>query len=52
MKKKKLYLVKREVLAGSLKEAMSKHGEIYEITLAEEKFQPEDTPEVKGFKTE
>lgn len=38
---KKLYLVKREVRANSIKEAAGAKGEIYEILIAEDKYQPE-----------
>lgn len=38
---KKLYIVKREVRANSIQEAIKNKGEIYEVTLAEDKYQPE-----------
>lgn len=47
--KKKLYLVKREVFATTIKEAMTNDGIIYEISLAEEKFQPASDKPVNGF---
>jgi len=46
--KERMYLVKKEVIAKNIKEAMYKDGKIYCIELAEEKFQPEDNKEV-GF---
>ncbi len=51
MSKEKMYLVKREVYAQNIKEAMHKDGEIYSIELAEEKFQDKnsETTEVVGF---
>ncbi len=49
MKHKKLYLVKREVFATSLRQAMNKGGAIYEIQLAEEKFQPQEEKKPAGF---
>ena len=51
MKKKKLYLVKREVYAYSIKEAVKEDGEIYEIQLADERFQDKKNPNV-GFENE
>ena len=47
--KKKLYLVKREVYAANIQKAAESRGVIYEITLAEDKLQPEDKSETKGF---
>lgn len=46
--KKKMYLVKREVIASNIKDAMVKRGRIYCIELAEEKSQPEENKSV-GF---
>lgn len=43
--RQKLYLVKREVIATSIKSALSKQGVIYEVVLADEKSWPE--PKVK-----
>lgn len=40
MPKEKMYLVKREVMAKNIEEAMHKDGEIYAIELAVD--QPED----------
>ena len=51
MTKKKLYLVKREVFATSVKKAMMERGTIYEIQLADEKYQPQEEKESAGFKT-
>ncbi len=51
MKVKKLYLIKREVLASSMKTAISGRGRIYEITEASPQYQPEKPPiEKTGFK--
>ncbi len=50
MRKKKMYLVKREVIAGSIKEAMVKRGTIYSIEIAEDKFQPDEQKKFLGFK--
>lgn len=50
MSSKKLYLVKREVLATSLAKALISKGHVYEIMLAEDKFQPENKKESLGFK--
>ena len=48
--KKKLWLVKREVRANSLKEAMITKGHIYEISLADDKYQPDTDKKDVGFK--
>lgn len=48
--KKKLYFVKREVMASSLKGAMTARGSIYEILLARESDQPVEEKPTKGFK--
>ena len=48
---KKLYLVKREVVASNVVEAMKNKGTIYEIQLTEEKMWPENKNKV-GFKIE
>jgi len=37
---KKMYIVKREVIASSVKEALTAKGHVYEITIAEDKYQP------------
>jgi len=47
-KSKKLYLVKREIWAEDIQQAALKHGEIYEIQLAEGYLQDQD--EVKNKK--
>lgn len=49
MPKEKMYLVKREVMAKTIEEAMHKDGDIYSIELAEQKLEDEET-EVIGFK--
>lgn len=47
----KMYLVKREVIATSIKNALSQRGNIYEIVLADEKNWPEQKKKkVTGFK--
>ncbi len=46
---KKLYYVKREVLANSITEAARKAGRIYEISLAAASEQPNKETKVKGF---
>lgn len=40
MKLKKMYLVKREVIATSVKAALTAPGHVYEISLADEKNWP------------
>lgn len=47
--KDKLYLVKREVRAKSLEEALTKDGEVYEIVLANDNYQNKEEPQIKGF---
>ena len=48
--KQKLYLVKREVVATSLKSALTRPGHVYEIVLADEKNWPEQKKKNKlGF---
>ena len=37
---KKMYIVKREVIAGSIKEALTKKGFIFEVIEAEPQFHP------------
>lgn len=39
--RQKLFLVKREVVATSIKQALSKQGTVYEVVLADEKSWPE-----------
>lgn len=46
---KRLYLVKREVLATSVIQALRLPGKVYEIQLAEDKFQPEPKKGTPGF---
>ena len=48
LKKKKLFLVKREVLARNIKEAITAKGVIYEIQTVDEKSQPVDEKKI-GF---
>lgn len=48
-KQSKLYLVKREVYANSMKDALVKSGTIYEVQLAEEKSQPIPDKKPAGF---
>lgn len=47
---KKLYIVKREVLATSIKDAMRRRGKIYEVSEAAESLQPIEEKPTKGFK--
>lgn len=47
---KKLYLVKREVLATSIKNAMTAKGIIYEIQTVDDKSQPSLEKKQIGFK--
>ena len=46
----KMFLVKREVMARSLKAAMTARGTIYEISEVQEKDQPIPERKVEGFK--
>lgn len=48
--RKKLWLVKREVIATSLKRALQAQGTVYAIELTEEKQWPEFTQAIPGFK--
>jgi len=48
--RQKLYLVKREVVANSIKEALTRPGHIYEVVLADEKNWPELKKKNIGFK--
>lgn len=48
--KKKLYYVKREVLATPIEKAVSTKGHIYEITVAPLNEQPLEIKPLKGFK--
>lgn len=47
--KKKLYLVKREVKATSLRAALGAKGRIYSVVEVDESQQPSDKPPI-GFK--
>lgn len=47
---KKLYLVKREVLATSVEKALKGKGSVYEIILAGDEFQPKPENKKLGFK--
>lgn len=49
-KKKIMYLVKREVLAYSMKEAIISRGKVYEITEAGPEYQPEIKKIPIGFR--
>ena len=49
MKKKKMYLVKREVIATSVERAIHTKGVVYEVTLAEDKVQPLEEKPKLGF---
>lgn len=44
-----MYLVKYEVIATSMKQAMTKRGHLYEISLASKSEWPEDKPKKVGF---
>ena len=48
--RKKLFLVKHEVVAKTVQEALRiGKGTVYEVVLAEEKSWPEDEKKVEGF---
>lgn len=48
--RKKMYIVKHEVLARNIQEAAKiKCWVVYEVSIADEKYQPQDEKEVKGF---
>lgn len=49
---KKLWYVKREVVAASLKEAYLNKGVVYEIVLADENRWPENKKRASGFHNE
>ena len=49
MKHKKMYIVKREVLATSIEKALTAKGHIFEVVIADDKYQPEDKKDI-GFK--
>lgn len=44
-----MYLVKKEVMATSIKNAMIEKGVIYSIEIADEKFQPVSNNKKIGF---
>ena len=48
---KKMYLVKREVIATSVADALRRKGKVYEVTLAAPEYQPENEKPMQGFKT-
>lgn len=48
--KKKMYLVKREVIATSIEKAIHGKGIIYEVTLADEKSWPDEKKKAVGFR--
>ena len=48
--KNKLYLVKREVYAKNLKEALTKSGEVYSVEEALNQVPPEEDKKEIGFK--
>lgn len=48
-RKLRMYIVKREVLARSIKDAVTAKGIVYEVSLADEKFQPDSKKPIKGF---
>lgn len=52
MTQKKMYLVKREVMATSMLKAMREKGKIYEIVELAEKDQPIQEKQIIGFKIE
>lgn len=43
---RKLYYVKREVIASSLVEAMKSRGVVYEVALADEKMWPDNKKKI------
>ena len=47
---KKLYLVKREVIARNVREALTAKGSVYCIEIAEKESQPENKNNLIGFK--
>ena len=50
MMRKKLYLVKREVIATSIERAVYSKGVVYEVVCTEEKNWPEEKKKLAGFK--
>lgn len=51
MPNKKLYLVKYEVRANSVAQAIRTRGIVYEVTLASEETKTKDLPKPLGFKS-
>lgn len=49
MKRKKLYYVKREVIATSVANALKAQGHVYSVELTDEKYWPEETKKKTGF---
>ncbi len=49
--KQKMWLVKREVITGTIREAMTKPGRIYEIQEAGDKSHPVEPKPTVGFKS-
>lgn len=49
MNKKKMYLVKREVIATTVEKALKAKGHVYEVTLADEKSWPQEKTKKLGF---
>ena len=50
MLKKKLYLVKTEVMATSIHKAISTKGKVYSVELVVDQYQPDEKKNL-GFKT-
>ena len=48
-RKKKLFYVKREVLAYNISDASKNKGMIYSIELAPDNLQPDEENKIKGF---
>ena len=47
--RKKLYLVKREVVATSVREALRARGTVYEVCITKEEEWPTEKVKVNGF---
>ena len=47
----KMWIVKREVLARNLKEAIKNDGRIYAVEEADQKYQPIEEKKLTGFKS-
>jgi hypothetical protein len=47
---KKLYLVKREVIATSIKNTLTTKGVVYEVQITDEKMWPDNKKKELGFK--